>query len=138
VPLEITAGPDGAIWFTEVNDTGTIAKIGKVPLILHATPTATATRTATATATPTSTATPTATTTSTATSTASATPTATATPTIVMSVTASLAFGNVAVGQTLTKNLTVNNTGATNPLIVSNAIPSDPAEYALTARGESR
>jgi hypothetical protein len=52
-----------------------------------------------------------------------------------MTVTSSLAFGNVAVGQTLTKNLTVKNTGATNPLIISNAISSDPAEYALSGSG---
>ena len=51
-----------------------------------------------------------------------------------MSVTASLAFGNVAVGQTLTKNLTVHNTGRTNPLIISGATPSDP-EYALSGTG---
>ena len=52
-----------------------------------------------------------------------------------MSVTASDAFGNVAVGQTVTKNLTVINTGATHPLVVSSAISSDPAEYALSGTG---
>jgi trimeric autotransporter adhesin len=52
-----------------------------------------------------------------------------------MSVTASLAFGNVAVGQTVTKNLTVKNTGATNPLIISNAISSDPAEFGPSGSG---
>jgi hypothetical protein len=48
-----------------------------------------------------------------------------------MSVTASLAFGNVAVGQNLTRTVTVYNTGATHPLVVSSAIPSD-SEYALS------
>ncbi len=104
-----------------------------------ATQTATATSTATATATQTATATPTvtqtATSTATTTSTVTATPTATATPTTTMSLTSSLAFGNVAVGDTVTKNLTVNNTGATNPLIISSAISSDPAEYAINSTG---
>jgi hypothetical protein len=109
-----------------------------------ATPTATATATQTATDTPTATATATDTATATATDTATATPTTTATatetatptatPTTSMSVTASLAFGNVAVGQTLTKNLTVHNTGRTNPLIISGATPSD-SEYALSGTG---
>jgi len=109
-----------------------------------ATPTATATTTATATATSTATATVTATTTSTPTLTATATdtPTATATstatptatPTTSMTLTASLAFGNVAVGQTVTKNLTVTNTGAIHPLLVSSATPSD-SEYALSGTG---
>ena len=108
-----------------------------------ATPTATATSTSTATATPTATATTTATatatatvtSTSTATATATPTPTATATPTTSMSVTASLAFGKVAVGQTVAKNLTVTNTGNTNSLIISSATSSDPAEYALRGTG---
>jgi hypothetical protein len=52
-----------------------------------------------------------------------------------MSLTASLAFGNVAVGQTVTKNLTVTNTGATNSLIISNATLSDPLDYALSGTG---
>ncbi len=52
-----------------------------------------------------------------------------------MSVTASLAFSNVAVGQTVTKNLTITNTGTTHPLVVSSAISSDPAEYALSGTG---
>ena len=64
-----------------------------------------------------------------------ATATPTATPTTTMSVTASLAFGNVAVGQTLTKNLTVDNTGATHSLVISSATSSDPAEYALSGTG---
>ena len=51
-----------------------------------------------------------------------------------MSVTASLAFGNVAVGQTVTKSLTVTNTGRIHPLVVSSAIASDP-EYALSGTG---
>ena len=111
--------------------------------------TATATRTATPTATTTSTvtptttrtATPTATSTSTATAgatqtvTSTATATPTATPATTVAVTASLAFGNVAIGQTLAKNLTVDNTGAANPLIISNVASSDPAEYALSGAG---
>jgi alpha-N-arabinofuranosidase len=112
-----------------------------------ATPTATATATLTAaatrtsTATATRTATPTATRTSTATATATQTPTLTATatptatPTTAMTVTASLVFGNVAVGQTSTKNLTVHNTGATHPLVISSATSSDSTEYALSGTG---
>ncbi len=114
-----------------------------------ATPTATstATQTATATATPiststptsTATATPTATNTSTTMATATASPTQTATPTstatTTMSVTAALAFGNVAIGQVLTKTVTVDNTGATHPLVIGSATSSDPAEYALSGTG---
>ena len=48
--------------------------------------------------------------------------------------TTSLAFGKVAVGQSLTKNLTITNTGATNSLIISSAISSDP-EYAPSGAG---
>lgn len=51
-----------------------------------------------------------------------------------MAVTASLAFGNVAVGQTPTRTLTVYNTGATHPLVVSSAVSSDPA-YVLNGTG---
>ena len=51
-----------------------------------------------------------------------------------MTVTASLAFGNVAVGQTSTKTLTIKNTGATYSLIVSSAISSDP-EFAVNGTG---
>ena len=51
-----------------------------------------------------------------------------------MTVTASLGFGNVAVGQTLTSTITIYNTGATHPLIVSSAIPSD-SEYTLSGTG---
>jgi hypothetical protein len=51
-----------------------------------------------------------------------------------MTVTASVAFGNVAVGQTLRKTVTVYNTGATHPLVVSSAVLSDP-EYALSGTG---
>jgi len=98
-----------------------------------ATPTATSTNTVTATATITSTATATVTQTATATVVATATPTAT--PTTTASVTASLAFGNVALGQTLTKNLTVDNTGATHSLIIGSATSSDPAEFALSGTG---
>lgn len=100
--------------------------------------TATATQTATSTATPTDTATATATTTATATATATDTATATATPTATpttsMSVTASLAFGSVAVGQTSTKPITISNTGAAHPLILTSANPSDPA-YSLSGTG---
>ncbi len=101
-----------------------------------ATATAAATVTATITVTPSATATATAITspTVTVTQTATSTPTATATPTTTMSATASLAFGNVAVGDTVTRNLTIKNTGAIHPLIVSNAIPSD-SEYSLSGTG---
>ena len=75
----------------------------------------------------------TATVTRTATPTASATPTATATTTVL--VTASVAFGNVAEGQAGAKTLTVNNTGATNALVISQASSSDPAEFAVTNGG---
>jgi len=50
-----------------------------------------------------------------------------------MSVTASLAFGNVAVGQTVTKDLTVRNSGRA-PLVISSATPSD-SEYAPSGTG---
>jgi len=43
-----------------------------------------------------------------------------------VSVTDVLDFGNVAVGQSVAKNLTIRNTGRTNPLIISSAISSDP------------
>jgi len=52
-----------------------------------------------------------------------------------MSVTASLAFGNVAQGQTLTKTVTVDNTGATHQLAIGSATSSDLAEYALSGTG---
>ncbi len=99
------------------------------------TPTATPTAsvTATLTATPTKTATATATATRTATATATRTATPTATPTPVASVPASLAFGSLAVGDTVTKNLTVKNSGHA-PLVISRATPSDP-EYALSGTG---
>jgi len=51
-----------------------------------------------------------------------------------MSITASLTFGRVAVGQTVTKNVTVTNTGASNSLTISSATPSD-SEYALSGTG---
>ena len=51
-----------------------------------------------------------------------------------MTVTASLGFGNVAVGQTLTRTVTAYNTGAAHPLVVASAIPSD-SEYALSGTG---
>jgi len=103
-----------------------------------ATPTATATNTATATvtatATPTATATSTATATNSATATNTATATPTATPTTTLTVTAALVFGNVPVGQTATKTLTVHNTGAVNSLIISSAISSDP-EFLASSSG---
>jgi alpha-N-arabinofuranosidase len=98
-----------------------------------ATRTATSTPTTTATSTTTATATRTATPTATATVVATATPTAT--PTTTVSVTASLAYGNVALGQTLIKSLTVDNTGAAHSLIIASATSSDPAEYALSGTG---
>lgn len=52
-----------------------------------------------------------------------------------MSVTASLAFGNVAIGQTLAKNLTVDNRGAVHPLVISSVTSSDPSEYVLSGTG---
>ena len=51
-----------------------------------------------------------------------------------MSITATLAFGNVAVGQTVTKTVTITNTGKTHSLVVSSATPSDP-EYVLSGTG---
>jgi hypothetical protein len=98
---------------------------------LTPTPTASATATPTATATATTTATPTLTRTATATATRTATPTPTPTP--VASVPASLAFGNEPVGDTVTKNLTVKNSGHA-PLVISSATPSD-SEYAVTGAG---
>ena len=103
-----------------------------------ATSTATATQTATATPTPTATATPTPTATATATSTATATATqtatatatATATPTTISMATA-LAFSNTPVGDTITKNLTVKNTG-THLLFIGSVTSNDPAEFAAT------
>ncbi len=115
--------------------TGTATATATATSTATSTSTRTATPTSTATATPTTTATatPTATLTATATSTATATPTGT--PTTSISVAASLAFGNVAVGQTVTRNLTVYNTGASHSLVVSSAMSSDPAEYALSGTG---
>jgi hypothetical protein len=51
-----------------------------------------------------------------------------------MSVTSSLAFGNVTVGTTSAKTVTVSNKGRRNSLIVSSATTSDP-EYALNGKG---
>ncbi len=51
-----------------------------------------------------------------------------------MSVTSSLGFGNVAVGQTSAKTVTVSNKGRKHPLMVSSATMSDP-EYALSGKG---
>ncbi len=95
-----------------------------------ATATATASATNTATATPTATATATDTATATSTTTATATATPTATPTTSISVPASLAMGNSPVANTITKNLTVKNTG-TNPLFIGNVTSNDP-EFAAT------
>ena len=113
-----------------------------------ATPTATATATSTTsstqTATATGSATPTSTATATSTATTSGTPTSTATasststgtpaatPTTSISVAASLAMGSAAVQNTSTRNLTVVNTGRTNPLFIESVTSSDPAEFAAT------
>jgi hypothetical protein len=96
-----------------------------------ATATATATDTATATATNTVTATATATATATTTQTATATPTATPTTTIM--VPTSLAMGNSPVRDSVTKNLTVKNTG-THPLFVGAAgtVTSNDVEFGAT------
>jgi trimeric autotransporter adhesin len=51
-----------------------------------------------------------------------------------MVVTSPLAFGNVAVGQALTKTVTVYNTGTVHSLAISSATPSDP-EYILSGTG---
>ena len=120
---------------TTATVTPTVTATATATKTATATATATPTPTTTATATPTTTATATATATPTATATTTATATPTATPTTSMSVTASLPFSNVAVGQTVTKNLTVTNTGATHSLVVSSAVSSDPAEYALSGTG---
>ena len=95
-----------------------------------ATATATNTATATATNTATNTATATATNTATATATNTATATLTATPTTSISVPASLAMGNAPVGDTVTKNITVKNTG-TNLLFMGGVTSNDP-EFAAT------
>ena len=87
------------------------------------TPTATPTATATATATLTATATPT------RTATATRTPTPTSTPTPVAVVPASLALGSEPVGNTVSKNLTVKNTGRAL-LIIQSIVSSNPAEFA--------
>ena len=145
-PLGIAVDASGNLYVVDVNR---VLEYDQ-PLVggtATPTPTATATATATATDTPTATATATATDTATATATDTPTPTATATaatatatatptatPTTSMSVTASLAFGSVAEGQTATKTATIHNTGATHPLVVSSATPSDPA-YSLSGSG---
>jgi hypothetical protein len=51
-----------------------------------------------------------------------------------MTVTTSLTFGKVAIGQTAAKHLTVDNTGKTNSLVISAATSSD-SEYALSGTG---
>ena len=51
-----------------------------------------------------------------------------------MTVTSSISFGKVAVGQTATRTLTVHNTGAANPLIISSAFSSDP-EFSAGSSG---
>jgi CSLREA domain-containing protein len=51
-----------------------------------------------------------------------------------VSVTGTLAFVNVPVGQTAIKTVRVTNTGKTNPLVISGSMPSD-SEYALNASG---
>ena len=101
--------------------------VATISLQTGPTPTPTTTFTPTATATTTATATATATQTATATT----TPTATATPTTSISVTASLAFGNVPVGDAVSKNITVRNTG-TNLLFIGTVSSNDP-EFAETS-----
>jgi outer membrane protein assembly factor BamB len=54
-------------------------------------------------------------------------------PPTTISVPASLALGNSPVGDKITKNLTVKNTGKTNPLFVS--VTSSDAEFAATSAG---
>jgi len=93
------------------------------------TATATATRTATATATPTATATGTGASTPTATPTATQTPTAT--PTTTISVPARLKVGESTLGNRVSTNLPVKNTGKTNPLFITGVGSSDP-EFAVT------
>ena len=93
------------------------------------TATATATRTATATATPTATATGTGAPTPTATPTATQTPTAT--PTTTISVPARLKVGESTLGNRVSTNLPVKNTGKTNPLFITGVGSSDP-EFAVT------
>ncbi len=117
--------------------TATVTRTATATATATSSSTPTSTRTATPTQTVTATSTPTVTKTATPTATATiiATATPTAIPTTTVSVTASLAFGNVALGQTLTKNLTVDNTGATHSLIIASATSSDPAEYTLSGTG---
>jgi hypothetical protein len=139
-PLDVKADSNGNIYVADALNGRVLKYDNPLGLTATPTPTATATPTSTATDTPTPTATATstptasATSTPTATSTATATATPTATPTTSMAVTASLAFGNVAVGQTLTRTVTVYNTGATHSLVVSGATASD-SEYALSGTG---
>jgi outer membrane protein assembly factor BamB len=53
-------------------------------------------------------------------------------PPTTISVPASLAFGNSPVGDTVTKNITVKNTGKTNPLFITGVSSNNPAEFAAT------
>ena len=59
-----------------------------------------------------------------------ATPTATATPTTSISVSATLAMGSALVGNTITKDLMVTNTGAN--LLFVGAVTSNDPEFAAT------
>jgi outer membrane protein assembly factor BamB len=52
-------------------------------------------------------------------------------PPTTISVPASLAFGNSPVGDTVTKNITVRNTGKINPLLIGSVSSNDP-EFAAT------
>jgi hypothetical protein len=52
-----------------------------------------------------------------------------------MSVNVSLAFGKVTVGHAVTRQLRIYNTGTKHSLIIARAIPSDPADYALSGTG---
>ncbi len=55
------------------------------------------------------------------------------TPATTISVPASLVFGISPVGDTLTKNLTLTNTGTTEPMLIGSATSSNPAEFAVGA-----
>jgi Pro-kumamolisin, activation domain/Abnormal spindle-like microcephaly-assoc'd, ASPM-SPD-2-Hydin/Cep192 domain 4 len=93
------------------------------------TPTPTATPTATATPTPTPTVAPTPT--AAPTSTPTATPTPSAQPTTSAYVPSSRLMGSSPIGNTVSKNVTIKNTGKA-PLFIDNVSSSDPSEFAAT------
>ncbi len=132
--LNPTGGPPNARAFhvavmrTDTNrmtmfagDNGASSALGDLWVLGAGTASATATATATSTPTPTATATRTATPTRTA--------TATPTPTPVAVVPVSLAFGSESVGNTITKNVTLRNSGHA-PLVITNVLSSNPTEFA--------